>query len=101
MLKNITLENFATNAAQAAGLMKAMGNEKRLMILCKLVECGEMSVIPMAKAVGLSQSAVSQHLARMRKESLIDFRRDGATIHYFIADKKIGRVLKTLKSLYC
>ena len=81
--------------------MKSLGNEKRLMILCKLMELGEMSVIPMAEAVGLSQSALSQHLARMREEELVDFRRDGQTLFYRVSDPNVNRIIKTLQSIFC
>lgn len=81
--------------------MKSLGNEKRLMILCKLMELGEMSVIPMAEAVGLSQSALSQHLARMREEEIVDFRRDGQTLFYRVSDPNVIRIIKTLQSIFC
>ena len=81
--------------------MKSLGNEKRLMILCKLMELGEMSVIPMAEAVGLSQSALSQHLARMREEEIVDFRRDGQTLFYRVSDPNVNRIIKTLQSIFC
>ena len=81
--------------------MKSLGNEKRLMILCKLLELGEMSVIPMAEAVGLSQSALSQHLARMREEELVDFRRDGQTLFYRVSDPNVNRIIKNLQSIFC
>ena len=81
--------------------MKSLGNEKRLMILCKLMELGEMSVIPMAEAVGLSQSALSQHLARMREEEIVDFRREGQTLFYRVSDPNVNRIIITLQSIFC
>jgi ArsR family transcriptional regulator, virulence genes transcriptional regulator len=96
-----TLADFEARAAEAAALMKALGNEKRLMILCKLLDEGEMRVLPLADAVGLSQSALSQHLARMREEGLVAFRRDGQTLHYRVRDPNVKRVIKVLKSIYC
>lgn len=101
LLFDTSLADFEARASQAASLMKALGNEKRLMILCKLLEQGEMSVMPLTEAVGLSQSALSQHLARMREESLVDFRRDGQTLFYRVADPKVKRVIKTLKNIFC
>jgi ArsR family transcriptional regulator, virulence genes transcriptional regulator len=96
-----SLADFEARATEAASLMKALGNEKRLMILCKLLEAGEMSVMPLAEAVGLSQSALSQHLARMRSEKLINYRRESQTLFYRVADKNVNRIIKTLKSIFC
>ncbi|MGA7267332.1 MAG: metalloregulator ArsR/SmtB family transcription factor, partial [Aestuariivirga sp.] len=89
------------SATEAASVLKSLSNEKRLMILCKLLEEGEMSVLPIAEAVGLGQSALSQHLARMRAEKIVDFRRDGQTLYYRIADPKVAQLLKSLKSIFC
>jgi DNA-binding transcriptional ArsR family regulator len=96
-----SMADFEASAAEAAGLLKALANEKRLMILCKLLERGEMSVMPLCDEVGLSQSALSQHLAKMREEKIVGFRREGQTIFYRVADRNVGRILKTLKSIYC
>ena len=101
MLVNRSMADFAERAAEAAGLLKALANEKRLMILCKLLERGEMSVMSLCDNVGLSQSALSQHLAKMREEKIIDFRRDGQTIYYHVSSPDVNRILKTLKSIYC
>lgn len=95
------LAEFEARASEAANLMKALGNEKRLMILCTLIEKQEMSVMPLALQVGLSQSALSQHLARMRAEGLVDFRRDGQTLFYKLANPHVKRIIKVLKSIYC
>ena len=96
-----SLADFAARASEAAAMLKALANEKRLMILCKLLEHGEMSVMALCDEVGLSQSALSQHLARMRDEKIVGFRRDGQTIFYRVAGRGAGRILKTLKSIYC
>jgi ArsR family transcriptional regulator, virulence genes transcriptional regulator len=101
LLVNRSMADFAERAAEAAGLLKALANEKRLMILCKLLERGEMNVTTLCDNVGLSQSALSQHLARMREEKIIDFRRDGQTIYYHVSSPDVNRILKTLKSIYC
>jgi len=92
---------FEDNAAEAARILKLLANERRLLILCRLVMEGEMSVGPLADAVGLSQSALSQHLARMREEGLLATRRDAQTVFYRIANADIGRILKLLKEIYC
>lgn len=101
LLVNRSMADFAERAAEAAGLLKALANEKRLMILCKLLERGEMNVTTLCDNVGLSQSALSQHLAKMREEKIIDFRRDAQTIYYHVSSPDVNRILKTLKSIYC
>lgn len=101
LLIDKSMAEFEANASEAAGMLKSLSNEKRLMILCKLLEAGEMSVLPLADEVGLSQSALSQHLARMRAERVVEFRREGQTIHYRLADPKVAQVLKALKSIFC
>jgi ArsR family transcriptional regulator len=84
-----------------ADILRALSNERRLMILCKLVEWGEANVGTLADAVGLSQSALSQHLARMRDEGLLVFRRESQTVWYRIADARIEQILATLHDLFC
>lgn len=84
-----------------ADILRALSNERRLMILCKLVEWGEANVGTLAGAVGLSQSALSQHLAKMRDEGLLAFRRESQTVWYRIADPRIERLFATLHELFC
>jgi DNA-binding transcriptional ArsR family regulator len=88
-------------AAEAARLLKLLANENRLLILCRLVAAREMAVGELADAVGLSQSALSQHLARMREEGLVATRREAQTVFYRIADPNTRRVLALLKDIYC
>jgi DNA-binding transcriptional ArsR family regulator len=88
-------------AAEAARLLKLLANENRLLILCRLVAEREMPVGEIAAAVGLSQSALSQHLAKMREEGLVATRREAQTVHYRIADPDTRRILALLKSIYC
>ena len=88
-------------AGEVADLLRALSNDRRLLILCKLVEEGEATVGSLADDVGLSQSALSQHLARMRDEGIVAFRRDAQTIWYRIADPRIETLLATLHRLYC
>jgi ArsR family transcriptional regulator, virulence genes transcriptional regulator len=95
------LLEFERHAAQVASLLKAIANQRRLMLLCKLVEQGEMTVGALADAVGLSQSALSQHLAVMREEGLVAFRRDRQTLWYRIADARLEALFATLYRLYC
>jgi ArsR family transcriptional regulator, virulence genes transcriptional regulator len=87
--------------AEVAGILRALANERRLAILCQLVERGEASVNGLAAAVGVSQSALSQHLAKMREEKLVDFRRESQTLWYRIADPRIEELLAKLHELFC
>jgi len=95
------LATFEANALEVAQVLRALANERRLMILCKLVEWGEATVGSLAEAVGLSQSALSQHLARMREEGIVAFRRDAQTLWYRVADARIETLLGHLQRLYC
>jgi DNA-binding transcriptional ArsR family regulator len=92
---------FQRKAVEAADLLRALGNKQRLMVLCKLVEWGEANVTQLAKAVALSQSALSQHLARMREEHIVAFRRDARTVWYRICDPRTEELLTTLYRLFC
>lgn len=91
---------MSRNAEEAARLLRSLSNAHRLMVLCHLVE-GERSVGELEALVGLSQSALSQHLARLRSEGLVETRRSGATIFYRVGDGKVMRVLSTLRDVYC
>lgn len=93
-----TLESSATSAAS---FLKLLANEKRLLVLCALVEEAEMSVGVLAERAGLSQSALSQHLSRMRAEGLLAQRRDGLVIYYRIADARAKAMLERLHELFC
>ncbi len=81
--------------------LKALGNGKRLVILCRLMQAGEMNVGTLADSVELSQSALSQHLAKMRSEGLVTTRRDSQTIWYRLADPRIEDLLGSLHTIYC
>jgi ArsR family transcriptional regulator, virulence genes transcriptional regulator len=95
------LKKLAKQAGEAAQLLKLLGNEKRLLILCFLAVRGEMTVGELVGVVKLSQSALSQHLARLREDGLVVFRRTSQTLHYSVADKRALRVLQVLKEIYC
>lgn len=88
------------HAAEAANLMKALGNESRLMILCLLAE-GERSVGELNEAIPLSQSALSQQLARLRRKGLVETRRESQTIYYSLADGPADKVIHLLHDLFC
>lgn len=95
------LETFEQKATEVADTLRTLANERRLMILCKLVEWGEANVSSLTEAVGLSQSALSQHLAKMRDEGIVATRRESQTIWYRIADPRIEQLFATLYDLYC
>ena len=82
-------------------MLKLLANENRLLILCRLVIADEMSVGDLAEAVELSQSALSQHLAKMREDGLVATRREAQTVFYRIADPNAARLLALLKDIYC
>lgn len=88
------------HASDAADLMKALGNESRLMILCMLAE-GERSVGDLNANIPLSQSALSQQLARLRRQGVVKTRRESQTIFYALAEGPADRVIKLLHDIYC
>jgi DNA-binding transcriptional ArsR family regulator len=88
------------HAADAAKLLKALGNEQRLMILCHLLD-GPLSVGELNQRVALSQSALSQHLARLRDLGLVSTRREAQTIYYSLPDGPVVRVMALMQEIYC
>lgn len=92
---------FEANATMVAAILRELANPHRLMVLCSLVEAGGMKVGDIAERVGLSQSALSQHLARLRGEGLVVFTREAQVLRYRIADSRIEALLATLYQLYC
>lgn len=97
----LDLATFEANAAAVAAIMRSLANPRRLMVLCTLVERGDTKVGDLAALVGLSQSALSQHLALMREEGLVTFSREAQVLFYRIADPRIETLLATLYQLYC
>jgi DNA-binding transcriptional ArsR family regulator len=95
------LAGLEERAGEAARLLKLLANENRLLILCQLVAEKEMSVGALAESVGLSQSALSQHLGKMREEGLVATRREAQTVFYRIDNPDARRVLTLLKNIYC
>lgn len=96
----VDIARFEASAAAAARLLRALGNERRLMILCQLAG-GERPVSALLPLIGLSQSALSQHLAVLRADGLVAARRDGLAIHYRIADPAAARLMTTLAEIFC
>jgi DNA-binding transcriptional ArsR family regulator len=97
----IAYSPLTAKAADAAVLLKALANEQRLLILCHLVSEGELSVGALGERVNLSQSALSQHLARLRTERLVTFRRESQTLYYRVLDPKAEQLLDLLRDLFC
>lgn len=95
------LAEFGEQAQEAAALLKAMANESRLLVLCHLAESGELSVGQLVDRVGLSQSALSQHLARLREEGLVGTRKQAQTVYYRLCDPRAKELLTLLHDLFC
>lgn len=93
------LDDLEARAGEAARLLKLLANEQRLILLCHLAEC-ECSVAELADYSGLSSSATSQHLARMRAEGLVSARRDAQVMWYRLADDNAARLMAVLCDIY-
>ena len=91
---------MADNVEQAEQMLKILANKNRLMILCSLQD-GEMSVSELNEAVPLAQSALSQHLAALRKAQIVATRRESQTIYYRVVDENVVSILATLYGLFC
>lgn len=88
-------------AAKAAATLRLLSNEHRLLALCLLLEYGEMSVTQLLGHMELGQSALSQHLARMRESGLVTYRREAQNLYYRIQNPDVVRLIATLKNIYC
>lgn len=89
------LAQLAEHAAHAAGVLKLLANEQRLLILCRLTQ-GEFAVGQMVELCGQSQSSMSQHLGKLREGGLVKTRRDGTTIYYSLADDDVRQLIDIL-----
>lgn len=94
------LKQLEKNAHKACGLLGAMANTSRLMILCQLAD-GERSVSDLQPLIGLSQSALSQHLAVLRRKHLVRTRRDGQLIYYSLSSGQAASIMHTLHDQFC
>ena len=88
------------HACEASSLLKAMGNEQRLLILCQLVG-RELSVSDLLTSIKVSQSALSQHLAVLREAGMVETRRSAQTIFYSLPPGPVHRLMHTLHDIYC
>ena len=93
-------EALHQNAREAAEFLKTLGNEWRLMILCSLCDA-EKSVGTLENELGIKQSALSQHLARLRRDRLVKTRREAQTIYYSLADQNIMKIIAVLQETFC
>jgi ArsR family transcriptional regulator len=94
------LDSMTENARAATAMLKALSHEGRLMILCYLAH-GEKSVTELEEILSMRQSAVSQQLARLRADNLIEARRDGKTIFYSIKDERAHQIMELVYELFC
>lgn len=96
---DIDVTELESNIQKAASLLKALSNERRLKVVCALHE-GEKCVGVLEEIVGLSQSALSQHLARLRQDNIVKTRREAQTIYYSINDGAAEKILQCLCDIY-
>ena len=96
----MNIQDLEANSEAAAEFLKALANRHRLMILCELHN-GERSVSALEAVVPLSQSALSQHLAKLREGGFVATRREAQTIHYRLADARVARLIGVLHDLFC
>ncbi len=97
---NLDVKAMERHVDEAAQLLKALSNRSRLIVLCILSE-GELSVGELHKRVSLSQSALSQHLAVLRRDNLVSTRKESQTVHYSLQNDTAVRVIELLHELYC
>lgn len=93
--------DMEAHAAEAAAMLRLLASERRLTVLCTLIVEGEAPVGALALRAGLSQPAMSQHLAKLREDGLVATRRHGTTIFYRIADPRVAKILATLHEVFC
>lgn len=95
------IDALEEKVGEVSATLRLLANEKRLLVLCRLALATEMSVGALAEAVGLSQSALSQHLAVLREDELVATRRESQTIYYRVASEAVASVLSALHGIYC
>jgi len=99
-IADMNMAELQSRALRAAGMLKAMANPVRLMVLCQLAE-GEKSVGELEKVADVSQSALSQHLALLRERGLVSNRREGQSIFYSLNGPEAPALLAALYEVYC
>lgn len=101
MRSETPFSEFAENAERAVQTLKALANQCRLLVLCYLIDAGELSVGELVNKVGISQSALSQHLAKLREDGLVTTRKESQTVYYRVCDPKAGQLIALLRDLFC
>tara|TARA_R110000751_G_scaffold91266_3_gene178955 strand:+ start:151134 stop:151433 length:300 start_codon:yes stop_codon:yes gene_type:complete len=96
----LDLDQIKANASEAESFLKMIANKNRLMILCSLID-KECSVTELNQAVPLTQSALSQHLAALRKAEMVATRRDAQTIYYSVTDVKVKQIIEKMYEFFC
>jgi len=96
----MNIQDLKASSTEAEELLKALANSHRLMILCELKD-GERSVSALERVVPLAQSALSQHLAKLREGGFVATRREAQTIYYRLADTRVARLIEVLHELFC
>ena len=96
----MNMQALTRRSEEVAELLKAMANSNRLLILCE-INGGERSVSALESAIGLSQSALSQHLAKLRETGIVATRREAQTIFYSLADRRVEDLMGKLHELFC
>lgn len=99
-MKPTDIQSLAENAAEAERFLKELANSKRLMILCTLLD-SELSVAELNKQIPLSQSALSQHLARLREGGFVATRKEAQVVYYRLQDERVEKILPVLYALFC
>ncbi len=100
MNNSMDLEMMEANAAKASALLKSLANPARLLVLCALVT-REHTVTELEELTGLSQSALSQHLARLREENIVSPRREAQRVFYRLSNPNVAAILQTMHGIYC
>ena len=99
-LEDAELDHMMENAQRATNFLKALSHEGRLLILCHLAS-GEKSVTELEDLLAARQAAVSQQLARLRLEGLVNYRRDGKAIYYRLGDDRAKRMIEFVYDMFC
>ncbi len=98
-MQMMNIKDMEENAVQAESLLSLLANRHRLMVVCHLTD-GEMTVSQLLAVSTLSQSALSQHLAKLREAQLVQTRREGQLIYYNLASAQVRKLIETLCSFY-
>lgn len=96
----LSIDVMQHRAEEAVAVLKAIGNQNRLLLLCQMVN-GERSVNDLAETLDLAQSVVSQHLSLLRRDGVVKGRREGQSIYYSISDSRVRTLMETLFEVFC